>query len=154
MSGRVHQVSISKGGVPKRPIDMAYATPAGLTGDGHNDTRFHGGPDRALCIFSLDVIDELRAEGHGIFPGAAGENITVRDVEWRLVVPGSRWGIGEEVTVEITNYTTPCQKNQAWFVGGEFGRMSQALHPGSSRVYARVVTPGSIRPGDQFSPAG
>jgi MOSC domain-containing protein YiiM len=33
-------------------------------------------------------------------------------------------------------------------VGGEFGRVSQKRHPGWSRVYARVLAEGRLRPDD------
>ena len=57
---------------------------------------FHGGPERALCLFSLERILELQAEGHPIFPGAAGENITIlmkcckrsiKQIELVIIVP-------------------------------------------------------------------
>ena len=38
------------------------------------------------------------------------------------------------------------------FRDGEYARVSQKRHPGWSRVYARVVTPGEIAPGDSVVP--
>ena len=87
-------------------------------------------------------------------PGAAGENVTVTGVDWNAVVPGTRWLIGDEVEIEITHFTAPCKKNSRWFADGDFSRMNQQLHPGRSRVYARVLTEGVIQPNDQFAPAG
>jgi MOSC domain-containing protein YiiM len=153
MSGCVHQVSVSSGGVPKRAIDSGYVGKLGLLDDRHTD-RFHGGPDKALCLFSLEVIEGLATEGHAVVPGAAGENVTVAGVDWNAVVPGTRWLIGDEVEIEITHFTAPCKKNSRWFADGDFSRMSQQLHPGRSRVYARVLTEGVIRPNEQFAPAG
>ncbi|HKX75666.1 MAG TPA: MOSC domain-containing protein, partial [Acidimicrobiia bacterium] len=112
----------------------------------------HGGPDAALCLFSLEVIQEMQREGHPIFPGAAGENLTITGLDWSVVVPGSRWRLGEKVEIEVTKFTMPCQKNAGWFTDGEFMRMHQGWYPGSSRVYARVLTPGRIRPGDTVAP--
>jgi len=42
--GRVHQVSVSKGGVPKMPVPRAAVSATGLSGDAQNDTKHHGGP--------------------------------------------------------------------------------------------------------------
>ena len=153
MSGVVHQVSVSPGGVPKSAIASGYVGPLGLLDDGHTGA-FHGGANRALCLYSLEVIESLAREGHSLAPGAAGENVTVRDVAWTEVTPGTRWLIGDEVEIEITYYTAPCQKNARWFVDGDFSKMNQELYPGRSRVYARVLTEGVIRPGDQFEAAG
>jgi MOSC domain-containing protein YiiM len=150
-TGRVVAVNISTGGVPKLPVERAFLSANGLEGDRHDDRVHHGGPLRAVCLFSDDVIAALRAEGHPIFAGAAGENVTVSGVSWTDVVPGSRWEIGEEAEVEVTGYTTPCYKNAGWFSGGQFTRISQSRHPGFARVYARVLVEGSIAPGDQFT---
>lgn len=150
-TGRVVAVNISSGGVPKLPVDRAFLSANGLEGDRHNDRVHHGGPLRAVCLFSDDVITALQAEGHPIFAGAAGENVTVSGVNWIDVAPGTRWGIGDEAEVEVTSYTTPCLKNAGWFVDGRFARISQSLHPGFARVYARVLAEGSIAPGDQFT---
>jgi MOSC domain-containing protein YiiM len=90
----------------------------------------------------------MAAEGHPIAPGSAGENVTLRGLDWSLVVPGARLRLGAQVIVEITQYAAPCKTNRGWFKGGDFNRMSQKLHPGWSRTYARVLATGTIRPGD------
>lgn len=147
VTGRVVQVSVSQGGVPKLPVAEAQVTENGVAGDAQNDTKNHGGPEQAVCVFALEVIDAINADGHELFPGAAGENLTFEGLDWQLVVPGARLRVGE-VELEITRYTTPCYKNAEWFAGGDFNRMHQNLFPGSSRMYARVLQPGVVRPGD------
>ena len=147
-SGTIHQLSASNGGVPKRALEEARAFIGGLEGDAQADLKHHGGPERALCLFSLDRIEEMAAEGHPIAPGLAGENVTVSGLDWSLVVPGSRLRLGDGVLVEITSYTAPCFKNAPWFADGDFNRMNQKTHPGCSRVYARVLEEGLLRSGD------
>ncbi len=151
---QVHQISISPGGVPKLPVTEAQVTELGLVGDDHLDKRHHGGPDRALCLFSLEVIDGMRSEGHDMAPGHAGENLTVSGIDWSTVVPGNRYRVGDEVEIEITSYTAPCSTNKEWFVDGDFTRMLQSRFPGESRVYARVLREGSVRTGDAFHELG
>jgi MOSC domain-containing protein YiiM len=151
VSGAVHQISVSRGGVPKVAIATGFVDRSGLIDDGHIEA-FHGGPDKALCLYSLEVIEGLAAEGHSIAPGSAGENVTVRGVDWTSVVPGSRWLIGKEVEIEVTHFTAPCKKNSRWFSDGDFSRISQQLYPGRSRVYARILMEGVISRGDQFAP--
>jgi MOSC domain-containing protein YiiM len=146
-------VSVSAGGVPKLPIESGYVGPLGLLDDRHTES-FHGGADKALCLFSLEVIESISSEGHSLAPGTAGENVTVRGIDWNEVRPGTRWLIGDEVEVEVTHFTAPCNKNSRWFADGDFSRMNQQHHPGRSRVYARVLTEGVIRPGDRFAPVG
>lgn len=145
--GRVHQINTSKGGVPKLATDQAVVGDRGIIGDEQADKIHHGHPEQALCLFSLEVIEKFRSEGHPIEPGSAGENITVSGVDWSDVVPGRKMTIGP-VQVEITDYATPCSKNSRWFIDGRYNRMHENRHPGESRVYARVLTTGSIRTGD------
>lgn len=151
MTIRVHQVSVSNGGVPKLAVERAQITPLGLAGDQHTDIKHHGGEMRAVCLFSLEVIQLLQAEGHSLLPGSTGENLTLSGLpqaEWAALTPGRRLNIGAEVTLEITKYTAPCPTITPFFVDGNSNRISQKTHPGWSRIYARVITPGEVQKGD------
>jgi MOSC domain-containing protein YiiM len=145
---RVHQVNISNGGVPKLPVHSAQVTPLGLAGDSHADTQHHGGPEGALCLYAQERINALQAEGHPIFPGSTGENLTLAGLDWTQVIPGTRLLLGDEVVIEITKYTLPCAKIAGSFIDGEIGRMAQEQHPGWSRVYAKVLVLGRLHTGD------
>ena len=148
MTGVIVQISVSKGGVPKHAIDRAIVREEGVQGDRQANLRAHGGPTRAVCLYSFEVIEKLRAEGHPIVPGATGENVTVGALDWSLVVPGVEMRLGNEVHLEVTAYTAPCWKNAQWFRDGASDRISQSRYPGESRVYARVLRGGEIRVGD------
>lgn len=145
---RVHQISVSSGGVPKTPVATAVIDDRGLVDDDQADKVHHGSPDQAICLYSLEVIQGLRSEGHPIEPGFAGENLTLSGVDWNDVVPGVRLTIGPKVKVEITDFTAPCSKNGQWFADGNYSRMLQRRHPGESRVYAKVLTGGVVSTGD------
>ncbi len=145
---RVHSLHRSNGGVPKLDVAEGAVTRAGMAGDRQRQTRFHGGPERALCLYAIERIEALRVEGHPISPGTAGENITVAGLEWSLVVPGRRLTIGDAVEIEIASFTAPCKTIRESFTDQYFPRIAQHLHPGWSRVYARVLTEGTIRVGD------
>lgn len=147
-AGRIVQISISPGGVPKLPVDVARVTRDGLEGDAHRDREHHGGPDRAVCLYSMETIRALVAEGHTVVPGSLGENVTVEGLSWASVEPGTRLQLGAAVLLEVTRYTSPCFNIKAVFVGGDFARVSQKRHPGWSRVYTRVLREGTIRSGD------
>lgn len=146
--GRIVQLSVSRGGVPKRAVVEARVTRPGLEGDGHRDTAHHGGPDRALCLFSLEAIQALAAQGHAIVPGALGENVTIEELDWGLVVPGAHLRLGEHVLVQVTRYTSPCLNIAPAFQDRDYSRVSQKRHPGWSRVYARVLGEGRLRSND------
>jgi MOSC domain-containing protein YiiM len=121
---------------------------SGLEKDAQDDKIHHGGTERAVCLYSLERIRSLQTEGHPIDIGTAGENVTVEGIDWERIVPGVRVKIGDEVLLEVASFTNPCKTIRASFIAGEFIRIAQKLHPGWSRVYARVLREGQIRFGD------
>jgi MOSC domain-containing protein YiiM len=149
-SGRVFSINCSEGGVPKLPVPEALVSSFGVFGDSQKNRKYHGGPDRAVCLFSLERIRALQDEGHPIGTGTTGENLTVSGLDWDLVVPGSIIEVGEAI-LEVTDYTKPCRTIRESFKNQKFGRMSQKHHPGWSRVYARVLREGMVRTGDTVS---
>jgi MOSC domain-containing protein YiiM len=146
-TGRLESINVSRGGVPKTALFEGLVTERGLDGDRQRDLRYHGGPDRAIVLFSLDLIRALQREGHPIAAGTTGENLTVSGLDWGAVVPGRQLRIGE-VQLEITKYTSPCEKISGSFADCDFTRISQKRHAGWSRVSARVLAGGLVQMGD------
>jgi MOSC domain-containing protein YiiM len=145
---RIHHINLSDGGVPKLPVHEAEVVPLGLVGDRQANTKHHGGPDRALCLYALERITALQGEGHPISPGSTGENLTLAGLDWAQVIPGTRLLLGNEVVVEVTEYTTPCAKLAGSFTDGAFNRIAQEQYPGWARIYAKVLVPGHVQTGD------
>ena len=147
MEGYIFQLNCSDGGVPKRPVTEAQLTRLGLACDRQEKTKIHGGPERALCLYALERITELQEEGHPIFPGSIGENVTIAGIDWNRLKPGVRLSLGDEVIIEITSYAGPCPTIAASFTGGKFKRISEKKYPGTSRLYARILQTGLLRRG-------
>lgn len=144
----IFQINTSAGGVPKLARQSDEVAELGLAHDRQANTTGHGGPDRAVCLYALERILALHAEGHPIFPGAIGENLTLVGLDWDRITPGTRLRLGASVVLEVTRYGGPCTKIAGSFVGGAFTRVLQDEHPGWSRVMARVLAPGTLRVGD------
>lgn len=147
--GRVVQINSGTGGVPKPAIESTWVNWSGLEHDVQATRRHHGRPYQALCLWSAEVVDALTADGHGVFPGACGENITVSGLPWGDVRPGTRLRIGG-VTCDVYAFATPCSQLRQWFVDGDYAvihedRRTERVGP---RVYATVVERGDIRTGD------
>lgn len=153
-SGTVVQVNTSKGGVPKSPVAEAYVGWRGIEGDVQKAREHHGRPFQALCLWSAEVIDRLRADGHPIDYGSAGENITIRGLDWNDVRPGVRLRIGE-VMCEVWAYAVPCKKNAQWMKDGDFGRLhhdrESEFGGAISRLYATVTERGMVHPDDSVT---
>lgn len=129
-------------------MQAARVGPAGLEGDAHRDTAHHGGPERAVCVYPVEAIRALQAEGHPVAPGALGENVTLEGVDWGSAVPGAHLLLGQTVLLQVTRFTSPCANITGFFADGDYSRVAEKRHPGWSRVYTRVLVPGTIRQGD------
>lgn len=147
-SAHVVQVNVSGGGVPKRAVAEAHVGRSGLAGDAVNHPKIHGGPERAVCLFAMELIETLVAEGHPVFPGAVGENLTVVGLDWEALTPEAVLDVGEAVRLQLTTRVEPCRTIAPYFAGRQFRRIQPARVPGETRWYARVLREGTVRPGD------
>jgi MOSC domain-containing protein YiiM len=147
MAAVLASINVSRGGIPKESVFEVLVTTEGVDGDHHRDRRYHGGPDRAVVLYSLEVIKALQGEGHSIAVGAAGENLTLSGLPWATLEPGQQLEVGP-VQLAITRYTRPCSNIAHLFVGNDFTRVSQKTYPGWSRLCARVLVEGIVRIGD------
>jgi hypothetical protein len=144
--GTVAGLFTSNGGVPKHAQPSIDVRLDGIAGDAQNDRGNHGRPWQAVCLWSTEVIDAFRADGHPLAPGLAGENVTMTGIAWDRIVPGVHLQVGE-VLLEVSAYAIPCKKNAAWFADGHFGLMHHR-HGFVSRAYATVLRPGRVALGD------
>ena len=150
MAGRIHQINVSPGGVPKRSVPSGDVTELGIAGDDQVHKRVHGGPTRALCLYALERIEALKAEGHPVFPGGLGENITTEGVDWGAVEPGARLRLGPDVLIEVTGFAEPCRQIAYCFADRASERIAADRRPGWARAYARVLRTGAVRVGDEI----
>lgn len=146
-TGTVAHLHAGKG-LPKPSIENATIGWDGIDSDVQRSRKHHGAPFQALCIWSTDAIATLRAEGHPIDHGHAGENITVDGIPAAAFRPGAHFVAGG-VRGFLTSYAYPCSQNKEWFAGGDFMRMWHGRGD-QSRVYAMVTSTGTLSTGDPF----
>jgi len=135
----VLSVNISSGGIPKRPIAATIALKDGLQGDGHNHAK-HIRPDRAVSLWDSELMRNFAAEGYSLTPGAAGENLTVRNLNVQAMPPGKLLRIGEAV-LKLEQLRKPC-----YVLDAIDPRLKDAV-VGHFGYLASVVREGAIRPG-------
>lgn len=150
MTGRIASVNVSPGGVPKRPVPQAWVERRGLDTDAHSEPEpVHGGIGGAVCLYSMESIARVAADGHRAFPGAFGENLTLEGIELGDLATGDRLVIGSGgLVLELTKHASPCQTIAHWFVDRRIARISAKTNPQDARWYARVVSEGPVRVGD------
>jgi len=136
------QISVSDGGMPKLPIESVEVTAEGVAGDWQKNRKYHGGPDRAVCLFSVELYDWLRTRDIDLPAGSVGENFTTAGIDLNGLKVGDRFRVGHKLVIELTDIREPC-------------RNLNKLHPellqrmkGRSGWVAKVVTPGTVKTGD------
>ena len=142
MTGTLTQVNVSNGGMPKLPVLQARVTKDGLEGDWQKNRKYHGGPDRAVCVYSEELYEWLRDTGVDVSNGQIGENFTTRGVDLQQLTQGDRLRVGAHCVIEITKVRVPCHQLKKWDVD------LPELIVGRSGWVAKVVEEGVVRPGD------
>lgn len=135
------------GGVPKPRVDTLQVTINGCEGDRQNDLKHHGGPSRAVCLMSMDVMERLQDEGHPISGGTTGENLLISGIAWTEFKVGSVIQTGE-VTLRITSDAPPCKTIKASFLDDRFQALSHKVMPQKTRWYAEVIREGVLQNGE------
>ncbi len=159
MTGSILQVSVSQGGVPKTAIAEGTLTPLGLKGDSHAHPDIHGGPQQAVLLITSEGIEELCTQGFPLAYGSLGENLTTHGIPRRHWRAGQRWQVGAQAVIEITKRRAPCRTLNIFGPGMQaavYDALAEAGDPSSpkwglSGLYASVVQPGLIRPGDEIA---
>lgn len=136
------QLNISPGGMPKRAIPVAMVTRTGVAGDWQKNRKYHGGPDRALCLYSEEFYAWLREQGVDVGSGDVGENFTTRGLDLLGLRVGDRLRVGEWCVIQLTDVREPCRQLKKW--DGRFPK----LMFGRSGWMAKVVREGEVKPGD------
>jgi len=167
MKGKVHQINVGAGGVPKYPVLEAYVSRERVIGDDwswgsdkiqkNGKTGKHGGAGKAVCLYSLECLERLKEFGFAVFPGALGENFTTAELDYRAVKLGDVYQVGAEVQIRITKIRAPCGTiaeaygkditNAMW---DEKVKKCDYAAPkwGMTGFYAEVFQTGRVRPSD------
>jgi MOSC domain-containing protein YiiM len=139
--------------IDKRPVSGAVAVDElGLTGDRQCDTRYHGGPDKALYAYAEEDAEWWSGElDRDIPPGLFGENLTTRGLDITNALIGERWRIGGPKTgilVEVRSARTPCGNLAARMGIPKFHHRFAAT--GRVGAYLKVLSTGSVRAGNRI----
>lgn len=141
MPAQIISINISKGGIPKLPLDSVRVTFSGLDGDGHNHAK-HNSPIQAVCLQDIEKLNELNQLGYELKPGQAGENLTVENLSVNNLPLGSVLKFSGGVILEISKVRKPCY-------------VMDTIHPslkekavGRHGMYAKVLKEGVLTSGE------
>jgi len=139
--GKVIAICISeKRGTPKQDVNSGYFEAAwGLNGDAHA-----GGWHRQVSLLSANKIEAFNRQGADVAPGAFGENLVVKDIDFRALPVGTLLRCGS-VLLEMTQIGKECHTHCAIY-----HRMGDCIMPREG-VFARVLEHGVISVCDEMS---
>ena len=131
-------------GIFKCPVASAvFVGSTGIRGDGQADTVAHGGPDKAVCVYSGDHFEAWRSrpELAAMAPGGFGENFTLSGADEDDVCIGDVWRIGPLLT-EVSQPRQPCWKLARKWRLREFA--DEVARSGRTGWYLRVLEEGWV----------
>ncbi|UZJ79158.1 MOSC domain-containing protein [Fictibacillus sp. KU28468] len=117
-------------------------------GDIQADTVHHGGPDKAVCVYSHDHYAYWeKGLGISLDVPSFGENLTVEGLTEKEVFIGDIFRLGEAL-VQVSQPRQPCFKVAAKL---KQPLMVKYIHDTSfSGYYLRVLEEGTVSPGDKL----
>jgi MOSC domain-containing protein YiiM len=120
--------------------------PNGLEGDAPADTKNHGGPDRAICVYPSANLKCWAAlfDRNDIGRGAFGENLTVDGIDEDQAAIGDIWIIGK-ARLQVSQPRSPCWKLARHVGIADFA--AAVRDSGRTGWYMRVLECGEIEPG-------
>jgi MOSC domain-containing protein YiiM len=131
---KVESVNIANAkGIAKHEVpEIVLRENFGIEGDAHA-----GAWHRQVSMLAGEAIDEMRAKGLDLAPGAFGENIVTRGMDWSKAGVGDTIVIGE-VELQITQIGKECHSRCAiYYTAGECIMPSQG-------IFAKVIKGGKI----------
>ena len=139
--GKVMAVCVSEQkGTQKTPVATAkLLTDWGIEGDAHA-----GNWHRQVSLLSYDRVEEFRARGANVPPGAFGENLLVEGFDFKTLPIGTRFSCGD-VVLELTQIGKQCHAHCQIYQ-----QVGDCIMP-QEGVFTRVLRGGTITQGDELS---
>jgi len=133
------------------PGPMKGGRGSGLIGDTIGNHKLHGGDDQAVYAFAREDLDAWETHlARPLTNGMFGENLTTSGVDVTHARIGERWRVGTDgLELEVSAPRTPCRTFSAFLhLDHWIKTFTEAAIPGA---YLRVISPGTVRAGDEIS---
>jgi len=136
---KIESLSVSKKKGTRKTIvqEARLVENFGLEGDAHA-----GDWHRQVSLLAAESIQGTRDKGLDVTFGDFAENIATSGIDWLTVPVGTRFKLGEEARIEITQIGKECKKKCAIFY-----QAGDCIMPREG-VFAKVLKGGVIRCGD------
>ena len=139
MKGIIRGICVSeKKGTQKVQIPQAFLREGyGIEGDAHA-----GNWHRQVSLLALEKIEAFREKGANVEFGAFGENLIVEGFDLRALPVGTRFKVGDEVLLELTQIGKECHSHCAIY-----HQVGDCIMPREG-VFTVVLHSGTVKTGD------
>lgn len=121
----------------------------GLLGDAICNKKYHGGPDQAIYLYSVeDYSWWSEALGQDIPAGTFGENFTISQQDLCEICVGDIL-LSDSVTLQVSAPRIPCSTLAARMGDKKFAK--KFMKAARSGAYCRVLAAGFVEAWDEFS---
>lgn len=148
--GTARQVGSVLSGIYKAPVkESVHLGLEGLQSDTVCDTRYHGGPDQAVYVYTSEDYDWWTEQlGFEVQPGTFGDNLTLSGISSLDVHVEDKFVIGS-VVMEATAPRIPCATLGRRM--GDSGFPVAFRRAGRSGFYCRVLSIGPVQRGQEVT---
>jgi MOSC domain-containing protein YiiM len=109
---------------------------------------------RQVHLIHSELLDELRAQGHDVQPGALGENITTKGIDLLALPRDTVLHIGPNVALQLTGLRNPCdqiENFQPHLLSKVLVKTSDGTLIRKTGVMTIVLRGGTVVPGDAIT---
>ncbi|MBD7939627.1 MULTISPECIES: MOSC domain-containing protein [Cytobacillus] len=128
--------------IGKTPVKELFLKKEAIAGDGVANTDFHGGKDRALCLYPYEHYEKWQKVFNRTFMlPSFGENISAINMTEKDIYIGDVFAIGETI-VEVTQGRVPCSTISKF--NGEDQLLKTVFQSNHTGYFFRVLKEGTI----------
>jgi MOSC domain-containing protein YiiM len=132
----------AKKGTTKTPVaEIVIEKGYGVAGDAHADCATH----RQVSLLANESIDKMRNKGYELKFGDFAENIATEGIDLRSLPIGTRFNIGKDVVLELTQIGKECHADCA--IRQQIG---DCVMPREG-IFTRVIKGGRVKAGDKIN---
>src|SRR5574341_567817 len=134
-------------GICKKPVSGSIPLGfLGFQGDGVADTKHHGGPDKAVCVYSIDHYPYWKQVlGTPLPPAPFGENLSVSNLNEDDICIGDIFQAGTAL-LQVSQPRQPCKTLLARY--GREDLIKLMVDTGYTGFYFRVLEEGVVEKGN------
>jgi MOSC domain-containing protein YiiM len=109
-----------------------------------SDAHAEAGIKRQVSLMTIESINRMQKEGYNVVPGSFAENLTTEGIDLLSMPIGTRFAVGDEILLEITQIGKECHTGCAIFK-----QVGKCIMP-KEGVFTKVLRGGVVKAGDEI----